>query len=317
MPLSEQSTAIEIEVLNNFLQASLSYPKDNSLPDINLNSLDFNDIRRKLDDSLKENIIEYVYLDHEKNLIKESNQKNVSNVSVIQKASLLSDIVLALLKPLVIIRSNSDIAQAHLYRKLTENNQIILEYLGKKELPALLLPIQSSPDLANDKADEENLRSDNINIIRRPKPIMTLSFAENGTCYLVIDSKEKTIVPTDATATQHFKNFVVNNCPCNGSLNIEVDESGKVICAYTINNETAKKKYIEIKQDLIDKIEKVVATAYSLQMNISNVPTPSKSLVTENNSFPVREVNASASTVTTTPPLNTNTNQNNKIPTAS
>lgn len=313
MPLLEQSIATEIKDLETFLADLLSCPKDNSLPDINLNSLEFNDIREKLDDSLKKNIIEYVYFDHEKKLlIKKSNQKNISNVSVIQEASLLSDNVVASLKPLVIIRSDSGIAQTHLYRKeLAENNQIILEYLGKKELPALLEPIQSSPDLANDNTDEENLKSDNINIIRRPKPIMTLSFAENGTCYLVIDSKKKTIVPTDATDTQHFKNFVANNCPRNGSLNIEVDESGKVTCAYTINNETAKKKYIEIKQDLIDKIEKVVATAYSLQMNINSVPTPSKPLVAEKNAFPANEINASAATATTPPPLNTNANQNN------
>lgn len=367
MPLSEQSPVTEIEVLNNFLQASLSCPKNNSLPDINLNSLDFNHIRRKLDDSLKENIIEFIYVNQEGNLIKESNHatneielhdqlnnkiitrnskrfkikyfllfwkgkkkqitqeianienqleeikknNNQESVSVVQKSQLSSNIVN--LQPLVIIRSDSDIAQAHLYRyKLAANNQKVLEYLGKKELPALLVPIQSPPDLPNDKADD--LRSDNVNIIRKPKPIMTLSFAENGTCYLVIDSKKKTIVPTDTTDTQHFKNFVAKNCPRNGSLNIEVDESGEVIYAYTINNETAKKKYIDIKQDLRNKIQKVVATAYSLQMNISSssVSPSSNPQVPEKDPFPAKEVNTSAVTATP-PPLNPNTSQNTPI----
>ncbi len=365
MPLLEQAPATKIEVLNNFLQASLSYRKDNSLSDINLDSLGFNDIRRQLDDSLKENIIEFVFLNEEGDLIKKTNhatneielrdqlnnkiitrnskwfkikyffrkgkkkqitqeianienqleeikKSNNQEVSVIQKSQLSPDIVN--LQPLVIIRSDSDIAQAHLYRyKLAANNQKVLEYLGKKELPALLVPIQSPPDLSNDKADD--LWSDNVNIIRKPKPIMTLSFAENGTCYLVIDSKKKTIVPTDTTDTQHFKNFVAKNCPRNGSLNIEVDESGEIICAYTINNETAKKQYIDIKQDLRNKIQKVVATAYSLQMNISSSsvsPPSSNPQVPEKDPFPAKEVNTSAAT-TATPPLNSNTSQNTPI----
>lgn len=286
MPLSDQSTSTQIKDLNNFLQASLNYPKDNSLPDIKLNRLEFDNVRMQLDDSSKDYIIEFVYVNKEGHLIKKSS--NEENINVIQNSPLSPNIVN--LQPLVIIRSNSDISQVHLYRsKKLENNQIILEYLGKKELPTLLLTTQSLSDLSNDEQYEEDLTSNNVNIVRGPKPIMTLSFTENGTCYLVIDTKKKTIVATDSSDTQHFKNFVANNCPRNGSLNIEVDESGKVICAYTINNETVKKEYIKIEQDLIDKIEKVIAAAYSLQTNVSG-PTP-KPPVQDNNSFPAKEVN--------------------------
>lgn len=310
MSLADQSITTQIEDLNNFLQASLNYRKDNSLPDIKLNRLEFDNVRIQLDDSLKDYIIEFVYVNQEGHLIKKSS--NEENINVIQNSPLSPNIVN--LQPLVIIRSNSDASQvAHLYRcKKLENNQIILEYLGKKALPTLLLTTQSLSDLSNDEQYEEDLTNNNVNIVHGPKPIMTLSFAENGTCYLVIDTKKKTIVATDNSDTQHFKNFVANNCPRNGSLNIEVDESGKVICAYTINNETVKKEYIKIAQDLIDKIEKVIAAAYSLQTNIS-VPTP-KPPVPNNNSFPAKEVNASASPATTLP-LNSNANQNNSTPT--
>lgn len=305
MSLSEQAISGETKKLNDFLQQSLSAPKDGSLSDIKLNNLEvnFSNVRMQLDSSLKDYIIEFVFIDEKGHLIKTSS--NNENINVLQQPPLSPNI--AGLQPLVLIRKNADSFQAHLYRyKKIENNKTIFEYLGEKELPALLLTTQTPPDLSNDEECEEDFVKDNVNIIRGPKPIMTLSFTESGTCYLVIDSKQKTIVPADNSDTQHFQKFVANNCPRNGSLNIEVDERGDVISAYTTNKETAEKKYIKIDQNLIERINRVITAAYSLQTSI-NTSAP-KSPAQDNSSFPAKEVNGSVPSATS--PLNANDNQN-------
>lgn len=121
---------------------------------------------------------------------------------------------------------------------------------------------------------------------------MKLSFAENGTCYLFIDNKNKTIVPVDVNDAKEFKNFVAKKCPRNGSINIEVDKNGKILFAYIIDNQTHKRKDIKIAEKLIDTFERVISTASSLhsQHSQNNSVAPKKE-VQSNNSFPAKEVN--------------------------
>ncbi|WP_338978175.1 hypothetical protein [Spiroplasma endosymbiont of Panzeria rudis] len=77
MPLSE---TVEYRELNDFLQKSLSSKKDESSPNITLNSLEvkIDDIKTQLDSSLKEYIIELVYVDEKGRLVKKTNDENVS-----------------------------------------------------------------------------------------------------------------------------------------------------------------------------------------------------------------------------------------------
>ncbi|WP_342260994.1 hypothetical protein [Spiroplasma endosymbiont of Notiophilus biguttatus] len=285
MPLSE---TVEYRELNDFLQKSLSSKKDESLPDITLNSLEvkIDDIKTQLDSSLKEYIIELVYIDEKGRLV---NNTNDENVSIIQQPPL--PINSAQLQQLVIIKEKLDSSLVHLYRTKKENDKIILEYLGEKELP-LLLKTQSESNNLNNEEYKQELDDLNVNIIKRSEVPMKLSFAENGTCYLFIDDKNKTIVPVDVNDAKEFKNFVAKECPRNGTINIEVDKNGKILFAYIIDNQTHKRQDIEIDEKLIDTLERVISTASFLhsQHSQNNSVAPKKE-VQGNNSFPAKEVN--------------------------
>lgn len=76
MPLSE---TVEYRQLNDFLQKSLSSKKDESSPNITLNSLEvkIDDIKTQLDSSLKEYIIELVYVDEKGRLVKKLMMKTL------------------------------------------------------------------------------------------------------------------------------------------------------------------------------------------------------------------------------------------------
>ena len=290
MPLSESQLAVEYQKLNDFLKSSLNHKKDKSLPDIILNSLEvkINDVKTKLDSSLKEYIIEFVYVDEKGRLIKKSNSDE--NISIIHQNSLLGINNIQQIQPLVIVKEKLDSSTGHLYQtKKIENNKIILEYLGKKELPSLLLTTQSEFNTLNNEEYEEELDDINVNIVKQSENIMKLSFAEDGTCYLFIDDKNKTIVPTYVNDAMKFKNFVAKKCPRNGTLNIEIDKNGKILFAYIINNETHKRQDIEIDEKLIDIIERVISTSFSLQNNSSS----SKKEAQTDNSFPTKKVNDS------------------------
>lgn len=286
MPLSE---TVEYQELNNFLQKSLSSKKDESLPDITLNSLEvkIDDIKTQLGSNLKEYIIELVYVDEKGRLVKNTNDENVS---IIQHPPL--PINSAQLQQLVIVKEKLDSSLVRLYRTKKENDKIIFEYLGEKELPALLLKTQSESNNLNNEKYKEELDDLNVNIIKRSEEPMKLSFAENGTCYLFIDDKNKTIVPIDVNDAKEFKNFVAKECPRNGTINIEVDKNGKILFAYIINNETHKRQDIKIDKNLIDTLEKVISTASSLhsQHSQNNSVSPEKA-VQGNNYFPAKEVN--------------------------
>ncbi|MBP1524972.1 MAG: hypothetical protein H9Q65_00240 [Spiroplasma ixodetis] len=288
MPLSE-TVEYQYRELNDFLQKSLSSKKDESSPNITLNSLEvkIDDIKTQLDSSLKEYIIELVYVDEKGRLVKNTNDENVS---IIQQPPLAinSD----QLQQLVIVKEKLDSSLVHLYRTKKENDKIVLEYLGKKELPALLLKTQSESNNLNNEEYKEELDDLNVNIIKRSEEPMKLSFAENGTCYLFIDNKNKTIVPVDVNDAKEFKNFVAKKCPRNGSINIEVDKNGKILFAYIIDNQTHKRKDIKIDEKLIDTLERVISTASSLHsQHLQNNSVAPKKEVQSNNFFPAKEIN--------------------------
>lgn len=119
---------------------------------------------------------------------------------------------------------------------------------------------------------------------------MKLSFAEDETCYLVIDSKHTKIVSADKTDTKYFKNFVANNCINNGSLNIEVNASGKILSVYTIDNKTFNKQVIKIDDTLKCIFQRVINSAFALYPQ-SNVTT-SKKNSSPINSFPANQINS-------------------------
>lgn len=296
MPLPEEKTALAIKNLNDFLQEAFNLPKDKTWPDINLSSVEVNDIRAKLNDSLKEYIIEFVYVDDQKRLVKKSS--NDEKINIIQESSPLST-NFTKEQPLIIIREKSTSNKAHLCRTKIENNNPTLEYLGEKEIPLLLT--QSNSDVVADDLTEqyEEELENNVNVIKASKPLMVLSFASNGTCYLSIDNKNKTIVPTDIDDAKEFKKFVAKKCPRDGSLNIDVDENGKIRCLYTIDKVTHKKEYIEIDPKLTDKVERVIAAASSLQ---TSSPSPSPKPASVNNSFSAEEANNPKNIPPTSPP---------------
>ncbi|TLF28220.1 MAG: hypothetical protein FCO83_00390, partial [Spiroplasma sp. WSS] len=122
MPLSE-TVEYQYRELNDFLQKSLSSKKDESSPNITLNSLEvkIDDIKTQLDSSLKEYIIELVYVDEKGRLVKNTNDENVS---IIQQPPLAINI--DQLQQLVIVKEKLDSSLVHLYRTKKENDKIIL-----------------------------------------------------------------------------------------------------------------------------------------------------------------------------------------------
>lgn len=119
MPLSE---TVEYQELNDFLQKSLSSKKDESSPNITLNSLEvkIDDIKTELDS--KEYTIEIVYVDEKGRLVKNTNDENIS---IIQQPPL--PINIAQFQQLVIVKEKLDSSLVRLYRTKKENDKIILD----------------------------------------------------------------------------------------------------------------------------------------------------------------------------------------------
>lgn len=308
MPLSQQAA---INSLNSFLQQSLTFPKSSSLADINLNGVEikFNDIRAELDDNLKENIIEFIYVDENQSLVSKVSEKNVTGTydetitTILPSPLYFSDVILKKEQPLVIIRKNANDLKAHLYRTKTENDNLVLEYVGEKDLPATL--VDKSFSKWNQTNESDINATNDVNIIRI-KDTLTLSFAEDATCYLCIDSKNKTIVSVPVNDAKFFQKFVTDNCPENGSLNIEVNENSKIISIYIKENgkETEMKLSKKISASEMLILERVIAAASALQ----------KQIVTknqDNKSFSAKKINDEHNIPSSSPSVNQGSNQAN------